>query len=167
MGLQTTALPHGVTAWGGFGYKVWSMNTKEGYLVNFEVYQGKCIVDNNAHDSKFGKASAPFVRMVENLPEKKLPYQFYVDNVGIIFVRWLDNSVVTVGSTLHGVHPINNVKRYSQAEKKIISVARPNLIGQYNNYMGGTDQMDQNIGKYRISIRGKKWWWCIFTFLYL
>ncbi|KAI4455234.1 transposase is4 [Holotrichia oblita] len=202
-----------------FGYKVWSMNTKEGYLVNFEVYQGKCIVDNSAHDTKFGKASAPFIRIVENLPEKKLPYQFYVDNlfssvplfeffsqngyactgtfrdnripkncplkakdqlkkqsrgtfdsiiakdVGIIFVRWLDNSVVTVGSTLHGVHPINNVKRYFQAEKKIVSVARPNLIGQYNNYMGGTDQMDQNIGKYRISIRGKKWWWCIFTWL--
>ena len=29
--------------------------------------------------------------------------------------------------------------------------------------MGGTDQMDQNINNYRISIRGKKWWWPIFT----
>ena len=58
-----------------------------------------------------------------------------------------------------------NVKRYSQADKRVISVPRPNLIGQYNNYMGGTDLMDQNIGRYRISIRGKKWWWCIFTWL--
>ncbi|KAJ8931528.1 hypothetical protein NQ314_015543 [Rhamnusium bicolor] len=31
--------------------------------------------------------------------------------------------------------------------------------------MGGTDQMDGNLGRYRISIRGKKWWWCIFTWL--
>lgn len=31
--------------------------------------------------------------------------------------------------------------------------------------MGGVDQMDQSISLYRVSIRGKKWWWCIFTYL--
>ena len=29
--------------------------------------------------------------------------------------------------------------------------------------MGGTDRQDQNIAKYRISFRGKKWYWSIFT----
>ncbi|KAJ6647185.1 Chimeric ERCC6-PGBD3 protein [Pseudolycoriella hygida] len=31
--------------------------------------------------------------------------------------------------------------------------------------MGGTDRTDENVNAYRISIRGKKWWWCIFTWL--
>ncbi|KAK7110131.1 hypothetical protein V1264_014056 [Littorina saxatilis] len=30
--------------------------------------------------------------------------------------------------------------------------------------MGGCDRMDQNIAKYRVSIRSKKWWWAIFSF---
>jgi len=35
----------------------------------------------------------------------------------------------------------------------------------YNKYMGGTDQMDENIARHRIGIRGKKWWWSLFTWL--
>ncbi|XP_025202211.1 protein ALP1-like [Melanaphis sacchari] len=31
--------------------------------------------------------------------------------------------------------------------------------------MGGTDQMDENIARHRIGIRGKKWWWSLFTWL--
>nr|CAH7762980.1 unnamed protein product [Callosobruchus chinensis] len=31
--------------------------------------------------------------------------------------------------------------------------------------MGGTDQMDANLNVYRIGVRGKKWWWPIFTWL--
>ena len=31
--------------------------------------------------------------------------------------------------------------------------------------MGGTDRMDQTINAYRVSISGKKWWWCLFTWL--
>ena len=39
------------------------------------------------------------------------------------------------------------------------------MIQQYNCAMGGTDRMDQNIEAYRISIRQKKYWWCIFCWL--
>jgi len=31
------------------------------------------------------------------------------------------------------------------------------LIAQYNQYMGGTDQMDQNMATYRIGVKGKNW----------
>lgn len=77
----------------------------------------------------------------------------------------MDNSVVTVASNVHGVSPITTADRYSQAVKKRVKIPRPNSIAEYNKYMGGTDQMDANIGVYRIGIRGKKWWWCIFTWL--
>ena len=31
--------------------------------------------------------------------------------------------------------------------------------------MGGSDQVDKNVNKYRIGIHGKKWWWCLFTWI--
>jgi len=75
----------------------------------------------------------------------------------------MDNAVVTMASTDVGTENVSSVKRYSQKHKKHINVSRPKLIAQYNQYMGGTDQMDQNIATYRIGLRGKKWWWPIFT----
>lgn len=84
---------------------------------------------------------------------------------GIIVVRWVDNSTVTVASSCFGIEPIVNVRRFSQAEKRHVYVPRPHLISRYNNYMGGTDRMDQNIAQYRIGIRGKKWWWSLFTWI--
>jgi hypothetical protein len=38
-----------------------------------------------------------------------------------------------------------------------VQVPRPLVVSTYNNNMGGTDLMDENINIYRISIRGKKW----------
>lgn len=83
----------------------------------------------------------------------------------IIVVRWMDNSVVTAISSVHGVSPMTNISRYSRVEKKIIQVSRPAIFTEYNKSMGGTDLMDENINRYRIGIRSKKWWWCIWTYL--
>ncbi|KAG5899498.1 hypothetical protein JTB14_015208 [Gonioctena quinquepunctata] len=82
---------------------------------------------------------------------------------GVMVVKWVGNNVVTVASTCHGILPLSLVKRYSYAQKKIIMVPRPFLISEYNAHMGGTDLMDENLSRYRIGIRSKKWWWPIFT----
>lgn len=204
-----------------FGYKMWCVNTNDGYLVNFELYQGKDPRENEKYNSVFGKAVSPLILMLEDLPESKknLPYSLYMDNLftglnvfnyvkylgysaigtirqnripkncpltekkkfskkergsfetaieknkGILLVRWMDNAVVTMASTDVGTENVSSVRRYSQKHKKHINVSRPKLIAQYNQYMGGTDQMDQNIATYRIGVRGKKWWWPIFTWL--
>ena len=39
----------------------------------------------------------------------------------------------------------------------------PYATHKYNKCMGGTEQQDQNVNKYRISIRTKKWWWALFS----
>ena len=204
-----------------FGYKAWCINTKNGYLVNFNIYQGNDPMTNENYQKLFGKAAAPFVTMINELPEQKrnLAYTFYFDNLftgftllkylkdqgyeacgtirdnripkncpvqnkkvmqkkprgtydsaierntGISLVRWSDNNIVTVASTNHGVAPLSSVKRFSRKEKKSIQVSRPSAIAKYNAAMGGTDLMDENVNRYRISIRGKKWWWCIFSWL--
>lgn len=204
-----------------FGYKVWSLNTPDGYLINFDIYQGRNPVRIDEYESKFGKCAAPLVKMLDDFPYevKKLQMHIYFDNLftsvallnelrtrgyhgtgtlrenripkkcniksnalmkkqirgeyahsldrenGIIVVKWMDNSVVAGASTAYGVQPITHVQRYSQQQKKKIRVERPALFTQYNKYMGGTDRMDQNISCYRVGIRGKKWWWSLFTWL--
>lgn len=49
--------------------------------------------------------------------------------------------------------------------KKYAQVPRPNLIGEYSQYMGGTDLMDEIISTYRTVVWSKKLWWFVFTWL--
>ena len=39
----------------------------------------------------------------------------------------------------------------------------PYVVRKYNTSMGATDRQDQNVNKYRISIRTKKWQWPLFS----
>jgi len=202
-----------------FGYKMWSLNSKDGYLVNFDLYQGNDPKADIDISKLVGKCAAPMVLMLKELPQPRLPYNIYIDNLftgfnllaylknlgygavgtirenriskscpitgknqfqkkkrgeyehiiekndGILLVRWMDNSVVTIASTNAGVQPEGTVKRYCQKEKKHVLVPRPNCVAAYNQNMGGTDLMDQAVAAYRIGIRGKKWYWPIFTWL--
>ena len=84
---------------------------------------------------------------------------------GIVVCRWKDNAVVTISSTQYTEKPTHGAQRYSQKEKKHIEVQCPDAIHQYNKHMGGTDRQNQNVRSLRINIRGKKWWFCIFTWL--
>lgn len=76
----------------------------------------------------------------------------------IVVCKWNDNSVVSIASNALSVRPTHNVTRYSQKKKKNISVTQPHLVRVYNENMGGVDRCDQNISLYRISVRGKKWY---------
>jgi len=75
----------------------------------------------------------------------------------------MNHAAVTMASTDVGTENITSVRRYSQKQKKHINVTRPKVIAQYNQFMVGTDQMDQNIATYRIGVRSKKWRWPLFT----
>lgn len=84
-------------------------------------------------------------------------YMLDVDNQ-IIVCRWNDNNLVNLASNSSSVEPISKVKRFSQKDKKNILVDQPRIIKKYNENMGGVDRADQNIGLYRVAIRGKKWY---------
>ncbi|MGH0149631.1 UNVERIFIED_CONTAM: hypothetical protein FKN15_056906 [Acipenser sinensis] len=88
-----------------------------------------------------------------------------VSDSGLVICRWNDNSVVTIASTAFGVNTLQTARRWSRSQKQHIDIVQPQLVSNYNTYMGGTDRMDQNIGSYRIGIRSKKWWWPFFAFL--
>jgi len=55
-------------------------------------------------------------------------------------------------------------KKHSAADKKHLMVPQPAYIVMYNQYMGCVDRMDKNTSKYRIGIRGKKWYWQMLVF---
>lgn len=52
-----------------FGYKIWCLNTKDGYLVNFEIYQGKSLKANSIYEELFGKAACPLLVLLDEIPD--------------------------------------------------------------------------------------------------
>ena len=59
--------------------------------------------------------------------------------------------------------PIQKAKRWDRKGEKEVSVDMPYVVHKYNTSMRGNDHEDQNVNKYRISIRTKKWWWPLFS----
>ena len=76
----------------------------------------------------------------------------------VTLVRWKDNKVVTVPSTLYGKKPMKRARCCIKDKGGRVEIDQPNSISVYNKIMGGVDRMDQNIGAYMINIRSKKWW---------
>jgi hypothetical protein len=87
----------------------------------------------------------------------------YRNDGTVEFVRWNDNSVVTIGSNYLSHSPLGKAKRYSRKYKKKIDISQPNLIKKYNEGMGGVDLLDRLLGAYRPQLRSKKWWWNLFS----
>lgn len=99
---------------------------------------------------------------IEKSPRGTYDYQF--DNTGeILIVRWNDNKAVTMGTNFDEIEPLASVSRWSKEKKAKVLVPQPSLIANYNKYMGGVDHHDWLLEKHSITIRGKKWYWCLFT----
>jgi hypothetical protein len=90
-------------------------------------------------------------------------FEYVLADKEVVVAKWNDNSVVSVASNAHQIFPVNKVKRFSQSEKKHIYIDQPRLIKSYNENMGGVDRGDQNLSEYRVSIRGKKWYFPLFA----
>ena len=96
--------------------------------------------------------------------EPRGTYDFRSHNTNsVLITSWNDNSVVSVASNFDSIFPTHQVTRYSQKQKKRVTISQPHVIHRYNKYMGGIDRADQNIALYRISIRGKKWYFPIIS----
>lgn len=57
-----------------FRYKAWCLTTDFGYLLNFDIYQGKSPNSNTAYEDEYGKAATPLMIMLDDLPEEKKNY---------------------------------------------------------------------------------------------
>ena len=75
----------------------------------------------------------------------------------ITVVCWKDNKVVNAISTFTGKQPIQQVKRSCHRKKRGVNIEQQSIINQHNMFIGGVDQMDQNISAYMINLHTKKW----------
>ena len=81
---------------------------------------------------------------------------------GTVYVlKWNDNSIVHICSNYSTHLPVHRCKR--RVKGATLDVTQPHLVTQYNKRMGGVDLMDRLLASYRPSIRGKKWYWPLFT----
>lgn len=89
---------------------------------------------------------------------------FRFDEKNSIFaVTWKDDNNVKVLSNHEATEPMQSVTRWSSERKERVKVYQPKCIATYNKWMGGVDRMDWSINKNRIRIRGKKWYFPLFT----
>lgn len=65
----------------------------------------------------------------------------------------LASTYVGVEPFLHSVPSTPKViNRYIRKEKQFVEVPCPKIISEYNNHMGGVDNMDSLLGRYNISL---------------
>lgn len=86
----------------------------------------------------------------------------YVSDGTVFVCKWHDNSVVCVASNYLNHEPVHTATRRVKQQPSA-SVKQPFLIRKYNESMGGVDLTDRLLASYRPTIRGKKWWWPLFT----
>ncbi|XP_054625503.1 piggyBac transposable element-derived protein 3-like [Dunckerocampus dactyliophorus] len=80
-----------------------------------------------------------------------------------LLVRWKDNNIVTIATNTGEQYTETMVKRWNKERHAFDQVHQPQCIKQYNEHMGGVDLHDQQVSRYSITIRSKKWWWPIFS----
>lgn len=72
-------------------------------------------------------------------------------------MKWFDNKPIHLLSTENGSTPYSRCKRWDHKNKKRIEVPIPQMVKNYNDYMGGVDLCDRMISFYRMKTRTNKW----------
>ena len=82
---------------------------------------------------------------------------------GITVTGWNDSCTLYITSNSLPSQHTKLVHRWNSIDRKYIQVPKPNQFHCYNQGMGLVGQIDQNVAKYHIMIRMKKWWWAPFS----
>ncbi|XP_037943670.1 piggyBac transposable element-derived protein 3-like [Teleopsis dalmanni] len=174
-----------------FGFKLWVLASSDGYMYSTIPYAGSTqpydkeiglgahvvlkLLENVEHPEWHCKnflacGTVRRNRLPSNLSLKgkkelkkgESDYAFDKQN-GIYVISWQDNSLVTIATNFESMEPMNSARRYNRTLQKYVNLPQPHAIANYNLHMGGVDMADNAISNYRISIRGKKWWWPLFS----
>ncbi|XP_044529027.1 piggyBac transposable element-derived protein 1 [Gracilinanus agilis] len=114
------------------------------------------------HDNRTEKC--PFIN-AENIKKmKRGSFDFRVEEKEeIILCRWNDENAINLCSNAVGIEPLNEVS-YS-VDKKKVQISQPSVVKLYEICRNGVAKMDQNISKYRIRIRSKKWYSVLVSYI--
>lgn len=92
--------------------------------------------------------------------------RIWKSGTGTNLIRWVDKKLINFISTYAAVNPVGKAMRWNSAEKKKTPILRPDVVAEYNSFMGGVDLADMLIELYRIDRRNCKWymriiWWIL------
>uniref|UniRef100_A0A0P6J4J2 PiggyBac transposable element-derived protein 2 isoform a n=1 Tax=Heterocephalus glaber TaxID=10181 RepID=A0A0P6J4J2_HETGA len=76
----------------------------------------------------------------------------------ILVCRRHDSSVSNTCSSALGIEPMRLARQHTGAAGARAQVHPPSLLKLYQEKAGGVGRLDQNIAKYRVKIRGLKWY---------
>uniref|UniRef100_A0A1B6LRI5 PiggyBac transposable element-derived protein domain-containing protein n=1 Tax=Graphocephala atropunctata TaxID=36148 RepID=A0A1B6LRI5_9HEMI len=124
-----------------------------------------------------GTLRADRLRDCPLIPDKVLAKQgrgsfdMAVDNdYNVCVVKWEDNKSVCLASTFCEVEPVGKIKRFPKKSKGSaigprakVDIPCPDIIKQYNCFMGGVDLADMLIALYRTPFRTHRWYMAIFS----
>ena len=86
-------------------------------------------------------------------------------NSGIVIVKWVDNSTVTLVSNYVRIEPEGVIERWCSKKKQRVDVPCPRIVYIYNKKMGGVDLADMLISLYHIQVKTRRWYIKIFWHL--
>ncbi|XP_069995878.1 piggyBac transposable element-derived protein 2-like [Penaeus vannamei] len=95
---------------------------------------------------------------------KRGDFDFRSTPSGITAYKWTDSKAVHLISNYHGIE-ISTVRRKEKDGTKVV-VTCPQVVKDYNDYMGGVDKHDMLRQLYGVNRKGKKWWHRIFFGLF-
>ena len=143
-------------------YVIFFDNFFTSYSLLCELQQKGFRTTGTIRDNRTNRRLLKTPQQVEKMTRGSYDYRFEI-NDEVLTVRWKDNKAVGIASNFDTILPEVSVQRWSSENKSRIPIVQPYVIHTYNNYMGGVDHHDWLLEKHFVSIRGKKWYWSIFT----
>lgn len=80
---------------------------------------------------------------------------------GVNLIRWMDKKAINFISTYKSIEPRGTALRWNTEEKKNTEVERPDVVAEYNRFMGGVDLADMLLELYRVDRKSFKWYFRI------
>ena len=80
---------------------------------------------------------------------------------GVSWLKWIENKPVHFLSNFHDASKISQANR-RQKDGSLKEVTRPQIVVDYNDFMGCVDKADMLKSYYEINRKSKKWWKRIF-----
>lgn len=148
-------------------------NVKPGSQLYFDNYFGSLHLLDYLSELDISATSTLRSNRVEGCPilgaslirkNERGYFETYSDGKNIV-TQWMDNKNVIVVSNTFSSTPVKSVRRYDRSRRQYTKLSFPFVIQKYNEGMGGVDLADQCINNYRITIRSRKWYYPIFSWI--
>lgn len=149
---------------GNFPYKLYFDNFFTTLSLLEDLRNNGIYASGTMRENRLGKDFPLESTCMKKKSRGSMQYCTTIDD-GLSVVMWMDNNIVIMATNFDKINPVHRVSRFSKKERTRILINQPHMVNHYNHNMGGIDRADQNVSLYRVSIKGKKWYFPIFCYM--